>query len=100
MRTTNVKTAKNKLSQVLREAQIEHVIIMNHGRPVAVVVGVLGQELEDVFGMGEDLTQLRVRYAKEAAAKRPDRALSQEEMERKYLRQPARRVATRRKRAT
>jgi hypothetical protein len=33
MKTTNVKTAKNKLREILRDAQVEHVAIMNHGRP-------------------------------------------------------------------
>jgi len=97
MKTTNVKTAKNKLSEVLRDAQLEQVVIMNHGRPVAIVLGVEGQELAHVFGMGEDLTQLKVRYAKELAAKRPDRAVSQEEMERRHLRRPARAVAVKRR---
>ena len=97
MKTTNVKTAKNKLSEVLRDAQLEQVVIMNHGRPVAIVLGVAGQELGDVFGMTEDLTQLAVRHAKGAAAKRPERALSQEEMERRYLRKPARPSALRRR---
>jgi prevent-host-death family protein len=100
MKTTNVKMAKNKLSEVLREAQVEHVVIMNHGRPVAIVLGVSGHELSDVFNMAEDLTQIRVRHAKEAATRRPERALSQEEMERRYLRRPPRpATARRRKRA-
>jgi prevent-host-death family protein len=97
MKTTNVKTAKNKLSEVLRQAQTEHVIIMNHGRPVAIVLGVSGQELSEVFGMAEDLTQLRVRHAKEAAARRPSRSLSQAEMERQYLRPPVRPATPRRR---
>lgn len=97
MKTTNVKTAKNRLSEILRDAQLEHVLIVNHGRPVAIVLGVAGQELGDVFAMGEDLTQLRVRHAKEAAARRPERSLSQEEMERRYLRQPARPATPRRR---
>jgi prevent-host-death family protein len=58
--TTNVKTAKNKLSELLSEAQVEHITIMNHGRPIAILLGVAGQDLETCFGMGEDLTQLRV----------------------------------------
>jgi hypothetical protein len=53
-----------------------------------------------MFGMGEDLTRLRVRYAKESAAKHPERAVTQEELERRYARRPARPVgAKRRKRA-
>lgn len=98
MKTTNVKTAKNKLSEILREAQVEHVVIMNHGRPIAIVLGVAGQDHESVFGMGEDLTQLRVRYAKESAAKHPERAVTQDEMERRYLRRPARAVGAKRRR--
>jgi prevent-host-death family protein len=99
MKTTNVKTAKNKLSEILRDAQLEQVVIMNHGRPVAIVLGVEGQDLAHVFGMGEDLTQLKVRYAKELAAKRPERAITQEEMERRHLRRPARAAVKRRKKA-
>src|SRR5678815_3897600 len=97
MKTTNVKTAKNKLSEILREAQLEHVVIMNHGRPVAIVMGVGGYELGHLFEIDEDLTQLKVRVAKENAAKRRSLALSQEEMERRYLRQPARPSVTRRR---
>ncbi len=89
--------AKNKLSELLRDAQVEHAAIMNHGRPIAIVLGVAGQDLESVFGMGEDLTQLRVRYAKKSAAKHPERAVTQEEMERRYLRRPARPVRAKRR---
>ena len=72
MKTTNVKTAKNKLSEILREAQVEQVVIMNHGRPVAVVIGVDSYDLAHVFEMDEDLTQLKVRTAKELSAKRSE----------------------------
>lgn len=98
MKTTNVKTAKNKLSELLRATQVEHIVIMNHGHPMAIVLGVAGQDLETVFGMGEDLTQLRVRHAKESAAKHPERAITQDEMERRFLRRPARPVTTKRRR--
>jgi prevent-host-death family protein len=99
MKTTNVKTAKNKLSELLREAQLERLVIMNHGRPVAVVLGVAGLDLQHVFDMDEDLTQLKVRIAKEMAAKRPERSVSQDDMERRYSRRPARPVSRRRKKA-
>lgn len=95
MKTTNVKTAKNGLSQLLRDAQLEHVVILNHGRPAAVVIGIAGHEIGDVLGMSEDLTQLMVRHAKTAAAKRPERAVTQEEMERRYARKPPRPAPTR-----
>jgi prevent-host-death family protein len=90
MKTTNVKTAKNKLSELLRDTQLEHVVIMSHGRPIAIVLGVAGHDLETVFGMGEDLTQLQVRHSRLSAAKHPDRAITQDEIERRYLRRPAR----------
>jgi prevent-host-death family protein len=100
MKTTNVNTAKSKLSELLRDAQLEHVAIMSHGRPVAIVLGVAGQDLESVFGMGKDLTWLRVRYTKASAARHPERTVTQDEMELQHLRPPARPVgAKRRKRA-
>jgi prevent-host-death family protein len=98
MKTPNVKTAKNKLSAILRQAQVEHVVIMNHGRPIAIVLGVAGQDHESVCRMGEDLTQLRVRYAKKSAAKHPERSVTQDEMERRYLRRTARAVGAKRRR--
>jgi prevent-host-death family protein len=97
MKTTNVKTAKNKLSEILREAQLEQVVIMNHGRPVAVVMGVDSYDLQHVFQLDEDLTQLKVRIAKEVSAKRSEHAVSQEEMERRYSRRPARSASPRRR---
>ena len=97
MKTTNVKTAQNKLSELLRDAQLEQVVIMNHGRPIAIVLGVAGQDLETTFGMGEDLTQLQVRYAKVSAAKHPERAVTQDEIERRYLRRPARSTSGKRR---
>jgi prevent-host-death family protein len=97
MKTANVKTTKNKLSEILREAQLEQVVILSHGRPIAIVLGVGGRDLEHVFDMDEDLTQLKVRSAKELAAKRSERSLSQEEMERRYLRKAARPSTPRRR---
>jgi len=57
MKTTNVKTAKNKLSEILRDAQLEQVVIMNHGRPVAIVLGVEGHPKPKVDQMVSERSQ-------------------------------------------
>ena len=98
MKTINVNTAKKKLREILRQAQVEHVAIVNEGRPIAIVLGVDGQDLESVIGMGEDLAQLRVRYAKESAAKYPESAVTQDEMERTHPRQRAPGIGSKRRR--
>ncbi len=49
MKTTTVREARAKLSELLKHAQDERVLITNHGAPVAVIVGVEGRDLTEVF---------------------------------------------------
>ena len=49
MKTVGMREAKQLLSAYVARAQHERVIIMKHGKPAAVVIGVEGQDLEDVL---------------------------------------------------
>jgi prevent-host-death family protein len=51
MKIINVREAKNRLSEAIEASQGEHVVITRHGRPVALLRGVEGHDLEDVFYM-------------------------------------------------
>lgn len=56
MKSIGVREAKNGFSDCLRLSQDENVVIMKHGHPVAVLVGVEGLDPEDVYwGLNEDL---------------------------------------------
>ena len=41
--------AKAKLSEYVAESQKERVLITSHGKPVAIVIGVEGEDLEDLL---------------------------------------------------
>jgi prevent-host-death family protein len=41
--------AKNELSAYVNEAQHDRVLVTRHGRPAAIIIGVEGEELEDLM---------------------------------------------------
>ena len=49
MKVVPIKDAKAKLSGYCDDAQHERVLITRHGKPVALVIGVEGQDLEHVM---------------------------------------------------
>ena len=48
MKTINVRDLQKKLRECVDTSQKERVVITRHGRPAAVMIGVEGQDLEDV----------------------------------------------------
>lgn len=49
MKVVALRDAKESLSQCIKRAQKERVLITRHGRPAALVIGVEGEELEDLL---------------------------------------------------
>jgi prevent-host-death family protein len=49
MRMVNLRTAKAELSEVIKSAQDDAVCVTVHGKPMAVLTGVAGQDIEDVL---------------------------------------------------
>ena len=49
MKVVALGEAKNALSAVVDEAQNDRILITRHGRPVALLVGVEGEEFEDLM---------------------------------------------------
>jgi prevent-host-death family protein len=49
MKTVALREAKQSLSGYIKHAQRERVLIIKHGKPAALVIGVEGQEIEDVL---------------------------------------------------
>ena len=49
MKTVGIREAKASLGAYIARAQRESVLIMKHGKPAALVIGVQGQDLEDVL---------------------------------------------------
>ena len=47
MKTATVRELKSRLSQYLKEAETEDIIVTSHGKPRAVLHGLTGEELED-----------------------------------------------------
>ena len=52
MKVVPLRQAKASLSSFVDEAQTDRVLITRHGRPAALVIGVQGEELEDLMTMG------------------------------------------------
>ncbi|MGH8672800.1 MAG: type II toxin-antitoxin system Phd/YefM family antitoxin [Burkholderiales bacterium] len=52
MKVVPIREAKASLSSYVDKAQTERVLITRHGRPAALVIGVQGEELEDLLTMG------------------------------------------------
>lgn len=53
MRLVGVREAQAQLSSLVSRSQKERIILTRHGRPVAVLSGVQGMDLEDIL-LGQD----------------------------------------------
>ena len=49
MRMVNLRKAKAELSAVIKSAQEDAVCVTVHGKPVVVLTGVAGQDIEDIL---------------------------------------------------
>ncbi len=49
MKVVALGKAKNELSACIDEAQKDRILITRHGRPAAIIVGVQGEEFEDLM---------------------------------------------------
>ena len=54
MKIAQLSKTKDKLSEYVKHAQEEHVLITNHGKPAAILIGVDGEGMEDVL-MGKSV---------------------------------------------
>jgi prevent-host-death family protein len=52
MKVVAVREAKASLSEYIDKAQDDRVLITRHGKPAALVIGVEGEDLEDLLTMG------------------------------------------------
>ncbi len=52
MKVVAVRDAKASLSEYIAKAQQDRVLITKHGKPAALVIGVEGEDLEDLLTMG------------------------------------------------
>ena len=88
MKVMTLRDAKAHLSAVIEEANTEQVLITSNGQPAAVVIGVQGQDMEEVmlaanpkfWAMIEEsrrsdktltVAEVRARIAERAAAEAP-----------------------------
>ena len=49
MKTVNVRNLQRKISECVDIAQKERVVVTRHGQPAALLIGVEGQDWEDIF---------------------------------------------------
>ena len=49
MKTVSVRDLQKKVKKCVEESQIDRVVITKHGKPTAVLVGVEGDDWEDVI---------------------------------------------------
>ncbi len=49
MKVVPLGEAKNDLSAYVKEAQRDRVLVTRHGKPAALIIGVVGQEFEDLM---------------------------------------------------
>lgn len=52
MKVVAVRDAKASFSEYIDEAQRDRVLITKHGKPAALIIGVEGEDLEDLLTMG------------------------------------------------
>jgi prevent-host-death family protein len=52
MKVVALREAKASLSGYIEKAQKDRVLITKHGKPAALVIGVEGEEMEDLLTMG------------------------------------------------
>jgi prevent-host-death family protein len=90
MKIVAVREAKASLSEYIEKAQQDRVLITRHGKPAALIIGVEGEDLEDLLTMtnprfwemiedrrrenaSSSLAEVRARYAVPKPSKRPQR---------------------------
>jgi prevent-host-death family protein len=90
MKIVAVREAKASLSEYIEKAQQDRVLITKHGKPAALIIGVEGEDLEDLITMtnprfwemiedrrrenvSSSLAEVRARYAVPKPPKRPQR---------------------------
>ena len=49
MKVVALGKAKNELSAYVEEAQRDRVLVTRHGKPAALIIGVVGEEFEDLM---------------------------------------------------
>ena len=49
MKTAGLREVKDSLSAFVDDAQTQGIVILRHGKPAAVLVGVEGKDLEEAF---------------------------------------------------
>ena len=52
MKVVAVREAKASLSEYIEKAQEDRVLVTKHGKPAALIIGVEGEDLEDLLTMG------------------------------------------------
>ena len=86
MKVLGLREAKLTLSECIEKAQTDRVLITKHGKPAAVVIGVAGQEMEDV------LLQMDPKFWAMIEARRRDSStVPMAEVRRRYGLKPRRR---------
>jgi prevent-host-death family protein len=68
MKLIGIRDAKQGLSGILEEAQEEKVLLTRHGRPIALVIGVEGQDMEDMMTASDPAFWKWVRKRRQQAA--------------------------------
>ena len=49
MKTINVRDLQRKIRETLKAAQKDRVVVTRHGQPAAILIGVEGQDWEDIL---------------------------------------------------
>lgn len=81
MITVGSREAKEGFRELLASAQTDNVVVLRHGKPIAVITGVAGMELEDLYWTTDDDLQNQIKGAREALA--AGESISHEEVKRR-----------------
>jgi prevent-host-death family protein len=82
MKTINVRDLQKSVRHCVAASQKDHVVITRHGRPAAVMVGVEGQDWEDVA------YQTSVRFWKMIERRRKEKTISLSELRARVKKNP------------
>ena len=79
MKILGLREAKQTLSDCVDHSQLDRVLITRHGRPAAIIIGVEGEEMEDV------LLQMDPKFWKLIEQRRQDpETISLEDVQKRY----------------
>lgn len=79
MKVVSIREARDNISTVFSEAQDEPLLILRHGRPLVVVHGVSGLQVEEIQAMRFSVSSTKLKPATKTSPYRDPKARKQKD---------------------